>query len=85
MTHRFAASMALVSLVLASMAFAGAPALSASTIETRSHVAPVRHAGAQFRRERAFLSQPVPHSVYEREGLSRNPADCVVYGCIGNN
>jgi hypothetical protein len=27
----------------------------------------------------------VPHSVYEREGLTRNPSDCAVYSCIGNN
>ncbi len=27
----------------------------------------------------------VPHRVYEQEGLTRNPSDCVIYGCIGNN
>lgn len=32
-----------------------------------------------------FSSQSIPHSVYEREGLTRNPEHCVVYGCIGNN
>ena len=30
-------------------------------------------------------AQRVPHRVYEIEGLTRNPSDCVVYGCIGNN
>lgn len=30
-------------------------------------------------------TQRVPHRTYEREGLTRNPSDCVVYGCIGNN
>jgi hypothetical protein len=38
-----------------------------------------KHLGA-MRPERAiaFSSQLVPHSVDEREGLSRNPEDCVV-------
>ena len=27
----------------------------------------------------------IPHRVYEQEGLTRSPSDCVVYGCIGNN
>ncbi len=30
-------------------------------------------------------TQRVPHRVYEQEGLTRDPSDCVVYGCIGNN
>ena len=25
------------------------------------------------------------HEQYEIEGLTRNPDDCVIYGCIGNN
>jgi hypothetical protein len=25
------------------------------------------------------------HEQYEIEGLTRNPEDCVIYGCIGNN
>jgi hypothetical protein len=33
----------------------------------------------------AFSSQLIPHNVYEREGLSRNPEDCVIWGCVGNN
>ncbi len=44
------------------------------------------HVGAmRLERASAFSSQLIPHSVYEREGLSRNPEDCVVWGCVGNN
>jgi hypothetical protein len=25
------------------------------------------------------------HEQYEIEGLTHNPNDCVIYGCIGNN
>jgi hypothetical protein len=33
-----------------------------------------------------FAAPPrVPHSVLEREGLTRNPDACAVWGCIGNN
>ncbi len=44
------------------------------------------HVGA-VRSERAIASssQHIPHNVYEREGLSRNPEDCVIWGCVGNN
>lgn len=85
MTHRFSASTALVLLVSAPVAFAGAQALPASTIGARRHHAPPRHAAAVFRLERAFQSQPVSQSVYEREGLTRNPDDCAVLGRLGNN
>jgi len=28
---------------------------------------------------------PVPRRVYEKEGLTRDPDACAVWGCIGNN
>lgn len=34
---------------------------------------------------RAAQAERVQHSQYEREGLTRDPDDCVVYGCLGNN
>jgi hypothetical protein len=30
-------------------------------------------------------SYTTSHEQYEIEGLTRNPDDCVIYGCIGNN
>ena len=29
--------------------------------------------------------QPYPYSYHETDGLSRNPNDCVVWGCIDSN
>jgi hypothetical protein len=34
---------------------------------------------------RAAQALRAQHLQYEREGLTRNPNACVVYGCIGNN
>jgi hypothetical protein len=29
--------------------------------------------------------QPYPHNFHETNGLSRNPNDCAVWGCIDSN
>ena len=29
--------------------------------------------------------QPYPHNFHETDGLSRNPNDCAVWGCIDSN
>lgn len=29
--------------------------------------------------------QPYPYNLHETDGLSRNPNDCAVWGCIDNN
>ena len=52
-------------------------------VAVRSHRA---LAGQRAAGEGAFLApRRVPHSVYEREGLSRDPDACAVWGCVGNN
>lgn len=88
MTRKVAASVALALAGFAPVAFAdGNPAPSANNgADLRSH-----HAYASLRSPRGERScgrlgaRSVPHRVYEREGLTRNPEDCVVWGCIGNN
>ena len=50
------------------------------------HVLP--HGRVSFRRAMPFFSKQAAsaqHRLYEREGLTRDPNDCVIYGCIGNN
>ena len=34
---------------------------------------------------RASAAQPYPYNYHETDGLSRNPNDCVVWGCIDSN
>jgi hypothetical protein len=29
--------------------------------------------------------QPYPYNYHETDGLSRNPNDCVIWGCVDNN
>jgi len=53
-----------------------------------AHRFSVRHHPARQRVARVVTAPApgiVPHSVYEREGLSRDPNACIIWGCIGNN
>jgi hypothetical protein len=86
MTRILAASTALALSLLAGAAFADSSAPYAGRNGLRSHhVYATLHAPRRARPVAPEGAGTVPHRVYEREGLTRNPADCVVYGCIGNN
>jgi hypothetical protein len=45
---------------------------------------PPAHALAPVPNDGSWPPSPSHHQ-YEIEGLTRNPDDCVTYGCIGNN
>jgi hypothetical protein len=94
MSSKFVVMVVAALLVAAPMAvFAEGSSGDAPRFPARPHTALARHRLADMRathskRPAAFISVEPHlslHSVYEREGLTRNPDDCVVYGCLGNN
>jgi hypothetical protein len=63
----------------------GVPAAHASRV-AHQHLADIRAAVPQ--RPTVFPSarpQPYPYNFHETDGLSRNPNDCAVWGCIDSN
>ncbi len=90
MRRIFALSIALILSVPATAVAATEPqgihrgALHHHHLPTRRRVVEVQ-AVPQSQSVLFFATQRVPHRVYEQEGLTRDPSDCVVYGCIGNN
>ena len=94
MTMRLVASVVMAALLAASSApFAQANPRHADR-GALGHPRPLAHQGVAYR----FAARPRPpitslspatpsslHSLYERQGLTRNPDACAVWGCIGNN
>jgi hypothetical protein len=93
-------TMRVVAFVMMAALLAGSSAASAQINPRHSvrgalgHPRPLAHQGVAYR----FAARPRPpitslspatpsalHSLYEREGLTRNPDACAVWGCIGNN
>lgn len=84
-------------LTLITVAMLATPAIAlAATGPLATHRGTVRHPLIHRRVAEVHAVRParpmffsstlrVPYRVYEQEGLTRNPSDCVVYGCIGNN
>jgi hypothetical protein len=65
--------------------YAGVPAAHASRVAHRN-LADMR--AAMPNTSTVFPSsrpQPYPYNFHETDGLSRNPNDCAVWGCIDNN
>jgi hypothetical protein len=91
MTKGILASMALAVLCASSMG------TSAVLAQTPDHVGPHSHfahrdmaamRAAVPERPTVFPSawpRPYPYNFHETDGLSRNPNDCVVWGCIDNS
>jgi hypothetical protein len=87
--------------IIASIAFAllssGQMTAAAVPLHARGdRVAHNRHAHQNFASMRAAVPerptvfpsarpQPYPYSFHETDGLSRNPNDCAVWGCIDSN
>jgi ABC-type transporter Mla subunit MlaD len=64
---------------------AGVPAAHASRV-AHQNLADMR--AAVLQRPTMFPSarpQPYPYNFHETDGLSRNPNDCAVWGCIDSN
>jgi hypothetical protein len=92
MTMRIVAPMALALLCAGSMNAAAAPAQTyGDHIARPSHFAPQNLASMRAavpERPTVFPSarpQPYPYNFHETDGLSRNPNDCAVWGCIDSN
>ena len=75
---------------LASLAMGGLLAIGsgAAYAQTQHHVYVHRHVAnttpsTVYPAARPWL--PYPYNYHETDGLSRNPNDCAVYGCIDNN
>jgi hypothetical protein len=87
--------------IIASMAFAllSSGPMTAAAAPLHAHgdrVAHRRHAHQNFASMRAAVPerpsvfpsarpQPYPYNFHETDGLSRNPNDCAVWGCIDSN
>jgi hypothetical protein len=92
MTKRINASLALAVLCASSMQASAALSHQYSNrVQRHSHVthqnvaalrAAVPEQPTMFPSARP---QPYPYNFHETDGLSRNPNDCVVWGCIDSN
>jgi hypothetical protein len=92
MTGRILASIALAVLCAGSMeASAAVSHKHSDRLVRHSHVSHQNVAALRAavpERPTVFPSarpQPYPYNFHETDGLSRNPNDCVVWGCIDSN
>jgi hypothetical protein len=90
MTERVIASIALAVLCASSMQASAAIShkYSNRVVRHSTHQYTAELRAAVPERPTVFPSarpQPYPYNFHETDGLSRNPNDCVVWGCIDNN